>query len=151
MRQVKIFFVVLTCLLFLPGTSQLFAQCEVIEKRQKLMNFNIKVTNAIRKALKENDFATIEAKAKQIAANMDKVPDLFPKGSTSEKSRAKPKIWEEWVSFNEKRIALRTAADALVKAAMAGDKSEVKAKYKALGKACSSCHRSFRGKKKKKK
>ena len=130
--------------------SQAFAQADEIAKRQKLMKSNNKASKAIKKAAKKNDFATIEAKAKEIAANMDKVPDLFPKGSTSEKSRAKAEIWEKWDTFNEKRLALKTAANDLANAAKLNDREKVTSIIKGFGRKCGSCHRSFRKKKKKK-
>ncbi len=45
---------------------------------------------------KEKNFAEIEVKVKEINDNMDKILDLFPKGSITEKSRAKAEIWEKW-------------------------------------------------------
>ena len=155
MRRIRISLVVLAGLFFLSVTSQLFSQEDVIKKRRSLMRSNSKATKVIKKAAETGDFATIVAKAKQIAVNMDKVPDLFPKGSTSEKSRAKAEIWDKMDTFNEKRIAVKTAADALAKAAADKNENEVKVQVKALGTsgsgACGSCHKTFRAKKKKKK
>ena len=85
------FFVFLS--LFL--SSQLFAQDDVIEKRKSLMKSNSAAVKAITKAVEEKDYATVEIKAKEIMGAMDKVLDLFPKGSISEKSRAHPDIWEK--------------------------------------------------------
>ena len=57
------------------------------------MSSNSKDAKAIADAAKEKDYATIETKAKEIIGNLDAVVSLFPKGSTSEKSRAHPDIW----------------------------------------------------------
>ncbi len=151
MRIRRIFLGVLAGLFLLTVAFQAFAQEDVVKKRRALMKSNNKSFKAIKKAGKKNDFATIESKAKIIAANLDKIPDLFPKGSTSEKSRAKPAIWEKWDTFNQKRIAVKTAANELAEAAKAEDGQKVSSIVKGFGKKCGSCHRSFRKPKKKKK
>ncbi|MFQ5850157.1 MAG: c-type cytochrome [Candidatus Binatia bacterium] len=155
MRQRKILFAVLAGLFFLPVASQLFAQEDVIKKRIELMKSNNSAAKAIKKALKEKDFNTIESKAKVIAGNMDKVLDLFPKGSTSEKSRAKPEIWEKWDEFSKLPGKVKAAAEALAKAAVANDEAEVRVQIKAIGGfrsvACGNCHKSFVKPRKKKK
>ncbi len=139
-------------LLSLFISAQLFAQADVIKERRNLMKANSKATKAIKKAAKTSDFATIETKAKEIAASMNELVDLFPKGSTSGKSRAKAVIWEKMDTFNEKRIATKAAADALAKAAADKNENEVKVQVKALGTsgsgACGSCHKPFRKAKK---
>jgi len=155
MRQIKLLFVVMIGLLFLSSASQLFPQEDVIKKRIALMRSNNKAAKAIKKAAKTKDFATIESNAKVISANMDKVLGLFPKGSTSEKSRAKPEIWERWDEFKGNRAKVKAAAEALAKAAAAKDEAVVKVQVKAIGGfrsvACGSCHKVFLKPRKKKK
>ena len=151
MRIRRIFLGALAGLFLLTVAFQAFAQDGVIKERRALMKGNSKANKAIKKALKKKDYTTVEAKAKAIAAAMDKLPDLFPKGTTSEKSRAKAAIWEKWDKFDEKRIAMKTAAEELAGAAGAMDGDKVASLVKGFGKKCGSCHRSFRKKKKKKK
>ncbi len=151
MVQRKFLWACLSALLSLFISSQLVAQADVIKERRALMKGNSKANKAIKKALKKKDYATVEAKANEIAANMDKVPDLFPKGTTSEKSRAKAAIWEKWDKFDKKRIAMKTAAEELAGAAKVMDGDKVASLVKGFGRKCGSCHRSFRKKKKKKK
>jgi cytochrome c556 len=134
------------CSLSLVLSSQVFAQGDPIEKRRLLMESNNDTaTKALAKAVKEGNFADIQAKAKEIEQNMDQVPELFPKGSTSEKSRAKAEIWEKWDEFTKNAGMVKKAAQALADAAKAKDEAEVKAQLKAVGDACASCHKSFRG------
>ena len=128
---------------------QLFAQDDVIEKRQKLMKSNGADAKAIKAAVEQKDYATIETKAKNIGNNMEKVNDLFPKGSTSEKSRALPAIWEKWDEFSKNPGKVKKAADELADAAKAKDDAAIPAKLKALGDACGSCHKNFRAEEKK--
>ena len=129
--------------------SQGFAQEEQIQKRRLLMESNNDaVVKAITKAAKERNFAEIQVKVKGIMDNMDQVLDLFPKGSLSEKSRAKPEIWEKWDEFSRQPAIVKKAAQALADAAKAGDEAEVNTKLKALGDACANCHKNFRAPKK---
>ena len=139
-------FVVLGLAVAVP---QLFAQEDVIEKRQKLMKSNSADAKAIKAAVESKDYATIETKAKDIAGNMDKVGDLFPKGSTSEKSRALPAIWEKPDDFKKSAAKVKQAANDLADAAKSKDDSAIPTKVKALGDACGACHKNFRAEEKK--
>lgn len=130
-------------------STQLFAQEDVIEKRIKLMKSNSAANKELKKAVAMGDYATVEAKAKTIEKNAEKLADLFPKGSTSEKSRAKPEIWEKWDEFGKKLAALKDGAKALASAAQTKNEMEVGAKFKTLGSACGDCHKPFRAPKKK--
>ena len=133
-------------LLSLVIASQVFAQEDVIEKRRVLMeqenDANVKT---LVKAVKDKNFTEVELKAKSIVANMDNLPKLFPKGSVSEKSRAKAEIWEKWDEFTKDTETVKKAAQALADAAKTKDEDGVNTKMKALGDGCTSCHRSFRG------
>ena len=128
-----------------------FAQSDVIKKRQGFMKASNGLLKAMRKASKSNDFATVEAKATEIAANFKTVKDLFPKGIMSEKSRAKAEIWEKWDQFNAKVMIMTKGAEELAQAAQAKDGEKVGTLLKAFYRTkCNSCHRSFRARKKKK-
>jgi cytochrome c556 len=126
-------------------SAQVFAQEDAILKRRLLMeNNNDAVVKALVKAVKEKDFPEIQVKVKGIMENMDQLVALFPKGSVSEKSRAKAEIWEKWDEFTKFPGTVNKAAQALADAAKAKDETEVNVKLKALGDACNNCHRSFR-------
>jgi cytochrome c556 len=126
-------------------SSQVFAQEAEIQKRRLLMESNNDaVVKALVKAAKEKDFAEIQVKVKVIMENMDKILDLFPPGSLSEKSRAKAEIWEKWDEFSKHPGTVKKAAQALADAAKTNNEAEVNTKLKALGDACASCHNSFR-------
>jgi cytochrome c556 len=134
------------CLLFLVVSTQVLAQEQEIEKRRILMETNNDaVVKTIKEAMAAKDYSTIEVKAREISGNMDQLLDLFPKGSVSEKSRAKPEIWDKWDEFTKHRDDVKKAAQELAGAAKARDEEKVKANFKTLGDACTSCHRSFRG------
>jgi cytochrome c556 len=133
-------------LLSLFFSIQVFAQDDIVQKRRILMEQeNDAAVTALVKAVKEKNFTEVEVKAKGIIANTDKLLDLFPKGSLSEKSRAKAEIWEKWDEFTKQTESTKKAAQALADAARAKDEDGINIKMKALGDACTSCHRSFRG------
>ncbi len=150
MDQRKFLWAGLFALLSLFISSQLFAQEDVFKKRKDFMNGNYDALKAIKRAVPEKDYAAIEIKAKDLMGRMDKVLDLFPKGSTSEDSRAKPEIWEKWDEFSKIPAKVKTAAGDLAKAAAARDEAQVQVKFKDLGSespfrsgACYECHKDF--------
>ena len=137
-------------LLSVVVSFQVFAQEDGIQKRRLLMEANSDAgVKAVKKAITEKNYAEIQVKVKLIMENMDTMLDLFPKGSLSEKSRAKPEIWERWDEFSKHSGNARKAAQALADAARAGDEEAVNVKFKTLGEACKGCHDSFRAEKKK--
>lgn len=137
----------LFALLALFVSVEVFAQADVIEKRQKLMKSNSDAAKAIKGAMESKDYATIEAKAKDIMGNGDKILDLFPKGSTQGKTKAKPEIWEKWEEFSKNPAKVKKAASELADAAKAKDDEAITVKVKALGDACGACHKAFRAEK----
>ena len=105
---------------------------------------NSLVAEALNKAVKENNFVEIENKCKDIQENMNKVPELFPRGSLAGNSRAKPEIWAKWSEFTKHPANVTKAAQELAAAAKAGDVASIDVKFKALGEACKACHNDFR-------
>ena len=71
----------------LLASSHVFAQAEVIEKRQDAMKGNSANAKAIKAAIESKDYATIETKAKDIMGTAEKIPGLFPKGSDDGKNQ----------------------------------------------------------------
>jgi cytochrome c556 len=131
----------------LLASSHVFAQADVIEKRQAAMKANSADAKAIKAAVESKDYATIEVKAKDIMATAEKIPSLFPKGSTTGKTKATDAIWEKPDDFAKAAKNLAKAAGELAAAAKTKDDAEVGVKVKALGDACGSCHKAFRAEK----
>jgi cytochrome c556 len=127
--------------------TQLFAQADVIEKRQEAMKSQSAAAKAIKAAAESKDYATIETKAKDIMGTADKIPDLFPKGSTKGKTKAKGEIWDKWDEFTKNAKGLSKAAGDLAAAAKAKDDTAVGEKIKAVSGACGGCHKAFRAEK----
>ena len=147
MTRGKLLFGVLIGLTTLLMSSQLFAQAEVIEKRQKAMKGNSADAKAIKAAVESKDYATIEMKAKDIMGTAEKIPSLFPKGSTTGKTKAKAEIWEKEDEFAKNAKTLGKAASELADAAKSKDDAAVGVKVKALSEACGNCHKEFRAEK----
>ena len=128
-------------------STQVFAQADVNEKRQKAMKGNSAATKAIKAAVESKDYATVEAKAKDINGTANRLVSLFPAGSTTGKTKATAAIWEKSDDFAKTAKSLGKAAGELASAAKAGNEADVGVKVKALGDVCGSCHKQFRAEK----
>lgn len=72
--------------------------------------------------------------------------DLFPAGTDKGQTDALPAIWERTADF-DKAVESLEAASARLAAVRSGDPEALKAAFGNVGKACKSCHDSFRRKK----
>ena len=130
--------------LTLAISTQVFAQADVIQKRQDLMKSNGAAAKAIKAAVEAKDYATVETKAKDINGNAEKIVSAFPAGSTTGKTKATPAIWEKSDDFAKAAKNLGKTAGELAAAAKSGDDAAVNTKVKAVGEACAACHKQFR-------
>ncbi len=131
--------------------SPLFAQDDIYSKRKNFMDADYDDLKAIKRAVEQKDYSTVEIKAREIMGSMDELLDYFPKGAQSENSRAKPEIWQKWDQFSKLPAKVKDVAGALAKAAAAKDDAAVQTQFKALGPespfrsgACFECHKEFR-------
>ena len=135
----------------LAVSAQSFAQDAEIAERIKLMKSNSAAAKAIKSAVSKNDYATVASKAREIANSMEmkSFARLFPQNSTSSKSRARADIWAKWKDFMADANDAHQKALALAAAADAKDGAKVSAAKSDLDRACGSCHKPFRGPRKK--
>src|SRR5215510_10110195 len=82
--------------------------------------------------------------AQAIALHSTRIVDLFPKGSTSETSRAKEEIWQKWDEFVKDSETFRTEVDQLALVTAEGKANEAREQVKKVFGACKNCHDSFR-------
>ncbi len=82
--------------------------------------------------------------AQAIALHATRIPEFFPKGSTSETSRAKDEIWQKWDDFVKAADEFRVNVDALSVAAGDNNTEEAKVQLKKVFASCKNCHTSFR-------
>ena len=92
----------------------------------------------------EDGMVAIQAEAAGMRKIGESLPDLFPDGSGTGKTNAKPEIWERWAEFNLKARNLAEAAEALGQRAAAMDSPGVTEQYRALDRVCTDCHDAFR-------
>jgi cytochrome c556 len=118
---------------------------DLIADRQRLMKLNGGSWRDAQDKLKAGNIEAIAVNAETMAINAQHIPSLFPKGSTSDKSAAKPEIWEKWSEFESAAKNLETWAIKLRDAARAKNGDEVQAIAKDFGRnACGTCHTPFR-------
>jgi cytochrome c556 len=113
-----------------------------IRDRHELMESIGDHAKKIGQAMKANQVGQVPPHAEAISAKAKNVTALFPKGSTDEKSRAKPEIWQSWTDFEKLAGALHEDASALAVAARGGGDADAAAKQ--MFSDCKSCHDRFR-------
>ena len=92
----------------------------------------------------KDGLVAIQTEAEGMRKIGESLPDLFPDGSGTGKTNAKPEIWERWAEFNLKARNLAEAAEALGQRAAAMDSPGVSEQYRALDRVCTDCHDAFR-------
>ena len=141
--QVRAFAVLVAC-----ATGPLLAHeaaTGVVKDRMDQMKEMGRSLKRINDRLKsKRDLTGIAADAERISNTAQKVPALFPDGSTDEHSEAKPQNWKQWARFTDAARALQSEADALNEAALAGSASDLTTRFRAVTAACTACHDKFR-------
>ena len=118
---------------------------DVIADRQRLMKLNGASARDLNDKLKAGQIEAMAVNAETIAINAQHIPALFPEGSTSDKSRAKPEIWQKRSEFEATAKTLQAKAEELRDAARAKDQGKAEAALKAMGsQGCGACHDAFR-------
>ena len=74
------------------------------------------------------------------------IASLFPKGSDFGNTNALDAVWENRADFEKAAHAVAIKAKAFTRAAASKDPKTADAAFKALGDACSACHKKFRKK-----
>jgi cytochrome c556 len=121
--------------------SQAQDAAAAVKARVALMKSNGGAAARINKA--EDAKATVED-AKSIQANLAKVGELWPAGSITPDSRAKPEIWTNMDDFKAKLAAAQKEAATLVATTEKGDLAAIKAQVPQLVNACNACHKTYR-------
>ena len=118
---------------------------DIVADRQRLMKLNGASNKDLNDKLKAGQIEAMAVNAETIAINAQHIPALFPKGSISDKSNAKPEIWEKWADFESTAKTLQTKAEEIRDAARAKDQPKVEALMKDFGRTtCGACHTPFR-------
>lgn len=114
---------------------------DLVADRIRLMRLNNLSLKDLQAKAKAGDIEAIAVNAETIALNAMHIPLLFPPGSVTEKSRAKPEIWSKRAQFEAAAQNLQTQAEKLRDAARAKDAATTQDLVKGFPKqTCGQCH-----------
>lgn len=129
----------------LDAAQSAMKSTDPVADRQRLMKLNGANWADIQAKVKAGNAEAVAVNAEAIAVMADHIPALFPAGSLTDKSKAKPEIWQKWAEFEAAAKNMESLAEKLRDAARAKDQSTVEAMVKDFGrKACGECHTPFR-------
>ena len=118
---------------------------DVVADRQRLMKLNGASWADAQAKFKAGNIEAIAVNAETMAINATHIPLLFPQGSLTEKSNAKPEIWEKRAEFDSDAQNMETWAVKLRDTAKTKDATATEAVMKDFGRqACGTCHTPFR-------
>ena len=127
------------------ATAQQRSPAEVVAERQQVMKQNGDAWKNVQDNAKTGNWAVVASNADIMAKNAAKIPSLFPKGTLTDKSKAKPEVWEKWAEFEASAKKMETEAARLQTTAAAGNAQGSQEIIKDFGRnACGSCHTPFR-------
>ncbi len=118
---------------------------DAVAERQRLMK-NVGANWAdIQAKVKAGAPDTVAVNAESLSLHAQRIPGLFPAGSLTDKSKAKPDIWQKWPEFEAAAKNLENRSATLRDQAMAKDGAAVTATVATFGRdACGACHTPFR-------
>lgn len=118
---------------------------DVVADRQRLMKLNGASWADIQAKAKAGNAEAIAVNAETVAINALHITSLFPAGSLTEKSKAKPEIWQKWAEFESAAKNLQAQAEKLRDTARTKDAQATEAIVKDFGRVtCGACHTPFR-------
>ncbi|MGH7374834.1 MAG: c-type cytochrome [Candidatus Rokuibacteriota bacterium] len=118
---------------------------DVVADRQRVMKLQGASWGDIQAKAKAGNIEAIAVNAETLAITAQQIPVLFPEGSLTDKSKAKPEIWQKWSEFEAAAKNLGTQAEKLRDAARAKNEQATQDIVKDFGRtACGTCHTPFR-------
>jgi cytochrome c556 len=72
------------------------------------------------------------------------VPELFPTGSITSSSKAKPELWQQQAEFQRLMRDMQSKTAALATAARGSDLEAIKPAFAAAGGSCKACHDKYK-------
>jgi cytochrome c556 len=118
---------------------------EVVAERQELMKQQGKAWKDIQDKAKAGDIQGIAPSAETLVTTSQKITALFPEGSMTPKSNAKPEIWQKKPEFDAAAKNLESEAARLRDTAKSGNADATQAIVKDFGRTtCGKCHTPFR-------
>jgi cytochrome c556 len=118
---------------------------DVVADRQRVMKLQGASWADIQAKVKAGNIEAIAVNAETLAMTAQQIPALFPEGSLTEKSKAKPEVWQKWAEFEAAAKNLETQAAKLRDASRAKNEQLTQEIVKDFGRqACGTCHTPFR-------
>jgi cytochrome c556 len=118
---------------------------DVVADRQRLMKLQGGSFADIQAKAKAGNIEAIAVNAETLALTAQQIPGMFPEGSLTDKSKAKPEIWQKWPEFQAAAKNLEAQAEKLRDAARAKNEQLTQDLVKDFGRnACGTCHTPFR-------
>ena len=118
---------------------------DVVADRQRLMKLQGASWADIQAKAKAGNVEGIAVNAETLAMTAQQIPGLFPEGSGTEKSKAKPDVWQKWHEFERAAKNLEVQAEKLRDASKAKNEQLTQDIVKDFGRnACGTCHTPFR-------
>ena len=118
---------------------------DVVADRQRLMKLQGASWADIQAKAKAGNIEGIAVNAETLSMTAQQIPGLFPEGSGTEKSKAKPDVWQKWPEFERAAKNLEVQAEKLRDASKAKNEQLTQDIVKDFGRnACGTCHTPFR-------
>src|SRR5439155_26506014 len=112
-----------------------------VAERQRLMKNNGANWADIQNKVKAGNVEGVAVNAEALALHAQRITLLFPEGSLTEKSKAKPDIWQKWPEFQAAAKNHEKQAGKLRDQAVAKDEAAVQTTANTFGRdACGTCH-----------
>jgi cytochrome c556 len=127
------------------GQKSTMGPSEFVAERQRLMK-NVGANWAdIQNKVKAGNTDAVAVNAEALSLHAQRIPGLFPEGALTDKSKAKPDIWQKWPEFQAAAKNLENRAGTLRDQAVAKDAAAVTTTVATFGRdACGTCHTPFR-------
>ena len=118
---------------------------DIVADRQRIMKLQGAEMVEIEAKVKARNIQGIASNAEVLAITSLQIPSLFPEGSLSGKSNAKPEIWQSWSVFEASAKNMTIWSERLRDAAKNKDDKAVADILKDYGRVtCVACHDTFR-------
>lgn len=118
---------------------------DIVADRQRMMKLHGQIWADIQAKAKANNIEGIEVSAETLAINAQYIPLMFPEGTLTDKSKAKPDVWQKFPEFEAAAKKMETEAVKLRDASKAKNAQLTQDIVKDFGRnACGACHTPFR-------
>jgi cytochrome c556 len=128
-----------------PVAQRPGATGDVVAERQRLMKLHGALWKDVQDKAKAGNIEGVAVSAEAMALSAQRIAGVFPQGSLTEKSKAKPEVWQKFPEFEAAAKKFETESVKLRDAAKTKNADATNAVIKDFGRnACATCHQPFR-------